>query len=251
MVRPARPSKLVVLCYHAVSETWPSELAVTPARLQSQLGRLLRRGYRVTTFGAALAAPPAGRTLVVTFDDAYRSTLTRAFPVLDGLGIPATVFVPTDFAGRPGAMSWSGIESWRDGPHAHELSCLDWDELRWLAGRGWEVGSHTRSHPRLTRLSRSAVLQELEGSRRLIEATLAAPCTSLAYPYGAADAAVVACAGAAGYRAGALLGTAPVEPGPLAWPRVAVYRPDAGWRVRAKLSPPLRRLHAVARGVPA
>lgn len=233
---------LLVLCYHAVSAAWPSELAVAPERLERQLELLVARGYRGATFGEALADPPGRRTLVVTFDDAYRSTLTHAQPILAALGLPGTMFVPTDHAGRPDPMRWPGIDHWAAGPHAHELRCLDWDELGWLRDRGWEIGSHTRSHPRLTDLPPARVAAELAGSRAAIEDRLRAPCSSLAYPYGAADAAVVEQARAAGYRAAGLLGVGREPPRPLAWPRVGVYRDDAQWRFRAKLSPRMHRL---------
>jgi peptidoglycan/xylan/chitin deacetylase (PgdA/CDA1 family) len=240
---------VLVLCYHAVSDSWPSELAVTPARLRRQLALLLRRGYRGATFAAAVSAPAHERTLAVTFDDAYGSTLTHAYPVLAELGLPATVFVPTDFAGAPGPMAWPGIDQWSHGAHADELRCLDWDELRWLAGQGWEIGSHSASHPRLTELGQAAVAGELERSRAAIEHALNRRCDSLAYPYGAADETVVACAGDAGYRAAALLGDWPGDPRPLAWPRLGVYRDDADWRFRAKLSPAIRRVHSAAQAV--
>src|SRR5690242_17980600 len=51
---------VLVLCYHAVSPVWPAALSVTPAALERQLGRLLDRGYRATTFAHALSAPPPG-----------------------------------------------------------------------------------------------------------------------------------------------------------------------------------------------
>jgi peptidoglycan/xylan/chitin deacetylase (PgdA/CDA1 family) len=240
---------VLVLCYHAVSDRWPSELAVSRARLRAQLSLLVRRGYRGATFSQALAAPPARRSLVVTFDDGYRSTLTEAYPILQQLGLPATVFVPTDHAGSSAPMSWPGIQQWAGGPHASELLCLDWDQLRWLAELGWEVGSHTRSHPRLPELAAGDAASELEGSRVAIEAELRAACPSLAYPYGAVSEDVIAWAGAAGYRYAGLLGEWPGEERALAWPRMGVYRTDASWRFRLKLSPRVRSLQAAAQGV--
>ena len=56
----------------------------------------MRRGYRGATFEDAVSAPPARRTLAVTFDDAYLSVLELGKPILDRLGLVATVFVPTD-----------------------------------------------------------------------------------------------------------------------------------------------------------
>jgi peptidoglycan/xylan/chitin deacetylase (PgdA/CDA1 family) len=46
------------------------------------------------------------RALVVTFDDGYRNVFTQAAPVLQALGIPATLFVATDFV-HGGKMLWN------------------------------------------------------------------------------------------------------------------------------------------------
>jgi peptidoglycan/xylan/chitin deacetylase (PgdA/CDA1 family) len=46
------------------------------------------------------------RAVVVTFDDGYRNVFTQAAPVLKSLGIPATLFVATDFV-QGGAMLWN------------------------------------------------------------------------------------------------------------------------------------------------
>ncbi len=226
---------VLVLCYHGVSESWPAETAVTPQRLGEQLSALLRRGWSPATFTGALTAPRERRTLAVTFDDAPRSVLTHAAPVLDRLGVPATVFVPTDFpdSGRP--MGWPGQEQWVGGEHERELECLSWEELGRLAGAGWEIGSHTRSHPRLTTLDDAALADELRGSRAECERRLGGPCRSLAYPYGDVDARVVAAARDAGYLAAATTPRWPVAPLPLQWPRVGVYRGDTARRLQARI----------------
>src|SRR5690242_13950335 len=103
---------LLVLCYHAVSERWPAPLSVAPELLTDQVGLLLRRGYRGVTFTGAVTERPTGKRLVVTFDDGYRSVVTRAKPLLDELGVPGTIFVATDYIGSDTPMSWSGIEQW-------------------------------------------------------------------------------------------------------------------------------------------
>ena len=105
-------SDVLVLCYHAVSERWPSELAVSPELLDRQLAELEGRGYRVTTFTRAVTDPPWPKTLAVTFDDAYRSTLEQAAPVLARHNAPGTVYAPTDWVGRAEPMTWPGIEEW-------------------------------------------------------------------------------------------------------------------------------------------
>ena len=128
-------SDVVVLCYHAVSPDWPAQLSVTPERFEHQLRELVGRGYRGATFTEAVTSPPHPRTLAVTFDDGMRSVLERARPVLGRLGLPATVFVPTDLVGSEGPMSWRGIEQWVDGEHGRELVPLDVARAERLAGR--------------------------------------------------------------------------------------------------------------------
>jgi peptidoglycan/xylan/chitin deacetylase (PgdA/CDA1 family) len=234
-------SDVLVLCYHAVSERWPSELAVSPELLDEQLTTLEGRGYRATTFTRAVTDPPWPRTLAVTFDDAYRSTLELAAPVLARHDAPGTVYAPTDWVGRPEPMSWPGIEEWSDGPHGHELLCLDWDGLGELKRQGWEVGSHTRSHPRLPRVDDAALERELRGSRELIAERLGG-CDSIAYPYGDSDDRVVRATAAAGYRTAGTLTGLPHVARPLSWPRVGVYPDNRPLFFRLKTSSTLRGL---------
>ena len=140
-------------------------------------------------------------------------------------------------------MSWPGIDHWSPGPHEHELRCMTWAELRGLADGGWEVGSHTRSHPRLPELDDGALDDELAGSRAVCEQNMGRPCTSLAYPYGAVDERVVEAAGRAGYDHALTLPRAIHAPRPLYWPRVGIYQVDGrqDWRWRMKVSPFVRR----------
>ena len=232
-------SDVLVICYHGVSARWPSSLAITPEQLEQQLRFLVRRGYRGATFEQAVLSPSAARTLAVTFDDGYRSVLTQALPVLDSLGLPGTVFVVTDFVGQDRAMSWPGIEEWVGTPHEDELVSLSWEELRLLRDAGWEVGSHTRSHPRLSRLHDSTLRRELHESRIASEERLGG-CTTLALPYGDGDDRVLAGAEAAGYAA---VGGLPAPGVPTAgWPRVGVYPPDSLPRFRVKVARPVRRV---------
>jgi peptidoglycan/xylan/chitin deacetylase (PgdA/CDA1 family) len=234
-------SDVLVLCYHAVSESWESELAVTPAQLDEQVGGLLARGYRPATFLEAATGPRAPLTLAVTFDDAYRSVFDLALPVLDRLGVPGSVYAPTGWIGSERPMRWEGIEEWIGTPRQQELEPMTWDDLGELAQRGWEVGSHTRSHPRLTKLDDEALAAELSESRASCAAKLGS-CTTIAYPYGDVDERVVAATAAAGYLAAGALPHEPHGDEILRWPRVGVYRWDNRWRFRLKVAPGVRRL---------
>jgi peptidoglycan/xylan/chitin deacetylase (PgdA/CDA1 family) len=239
-------SDVLVLCYHAVSPDWPADLSVTPDRFEAQLELLVGRGYVGATFEQALTDPPGKRTLALTFDDAFRSVLELALPVMQRLGLTGSVYVPTGFPGRPGPMAWEGTDRWVGGPHEHELRCLEWAELRELAEEGWEVGSHTRSHPHLTRLPDDALRDELEGSRAACEEAIGKPCRTIAYPYGDVDDRVKAAAQAAGYEAGAALPEMRLpEGGRFGWPRVGIYNGDDLRRFRLKVSPLGRRVRAL------
>jgi peptidoglycan/xylan/chitin deacetylase (PgdA/CDA1 family) len=234
----------LVLCYHAVSSDWDAELAVTPAGLAAQLELLLRRGYRGVTFSDAAAGRGGSRALAVTFDDGYRSVLDSARPILARLGIPGTVFVVTDLVGG-GAMSWPGIDRWIGSAHEPELVPMSWPELRSLAAEGWEIGSHTRTHPRLTSLDDESLDDELRTSRGVCSEEVGVECNALAYPYGADDERVAEAARGAGYGVAASLPSR-LTGSTLRWPRIGIYRRDTLPRFRLKVAPAMRRLRSGA-----
>jgi peptidoglycan/xylan/chitin deacetylase (PgdA/CDA1 family) len=238
-------SDVLTLCYHAVAERWTAPLSVTPEALESQLGLLVERGYRGATFMDAVHDPPARRTVVITFDDAYHSVIDRALPILSQFGLPATVFTVTGFADSDDPMTWPGIDGWLGGPYEPELAPMSWDELGQLAAAGWEVGSHTVTHPRLTTLDDAKLAEELTRSREVCSERTGTECRSLAFPYGDYDDRVVAATKEAGYSAAATLSARLHRPEPLRWPRVGVYHADDMHRFRAKVSPSVRRLRSM------
>jgi len=246
---------MLSLCYHAVSPDWPAALSVTPDNLERQLRHLLDRGYRGSTFTEAVQGGGED-TMAITFDDSYRSVMELGLPILERLGVPATVFVPTAWLGSGEPMDWPGVDHWKGGPHEDELLPMSAEELTRLIDAGWEIGSHTVNHPRLTELDDESLDHELVESRRACEESLGVPCTSLAYPYGDHDDRVVAATARAGYVAAGTLPGPIHDAGSLRWPRVGVYHDDRFLRFRAKVSPlvqacrasaPARRLEALAR----
>jgi peptidoglycan/xylan/chitin deacetylase (PgdA/CDA1 family) len=234
----------LVLCYHAVSESWPDELALPPTVLVEQVRRLVGRGLRPGTAADALA----GRGVVhVTFDDAY-SNVEAVLPALAELDAPVTVFACSSFAddGRPFAVPelTERTRGFRD-----EAQTMDWEKLRACASMGVEIGSHTVSHPHLTRLGDSELAIELRTSKERLEDELERPCRFLAYPYGEHDARVRAAARSAGYDGAFALRADPGDS--YAIPRVDIYRSDRRLRVSLKTSAayrPIQRLLGAFRG---
>jgi peptidoglycan/xylan/chitin deacetylase (PgdA/CDA1 family) len=237
-------SDVLALCYHAVSRDWPAGFSVPPEQIERQVAGLLERGYVGATFRDAVLSPPAARTLAVTFDDAYRSVYDNARPVLESLGVPGSVFVPTALVASERPMAWPGTDRWLGSPHENELTPMSWDELGELSELGWELGSHTRTHPRLPTLAPDAMREELEGSRADLEERIGAGCDTIAYPYGDYDPAVVAASRRAGFVAGGALAGRVRKPEAMLWPRVGIYGKDGAARFRIKASPAIRRLRA-------
>jgi peptidoglycan/xylan/chitin deacetylase (PgdA/CDA1 family) len=246
---------VLILCYHAVSEDWPTEFAVSPRRLEEQLRYFLRRGYRPTTLSAALDRQPAAKTLVVSFDDAFASVVERALPVMSVLGVPGTMYVPTEYVAGDGALEWASLERWVGTPHEHELRCMGWGGLRELAAAGWEIGSHSETHVDLTALGEVELERELSASKARCEEELQRPCRTLAYPFGSHDRRVMDAAQDAGYESATILDNhLSIPPDSLVRPgrpvqrygllREGVYRYDSTARLWAKTWAPARRARA-------
>lgn len=187
-----------VLMYHRVvpCERF-DQLSVTPARFEQQM-QWLARSCQVVSLADAVAqlqaARPARPCVAITFDDGYRDNLVHALPVLQRLGLPATVFVTTAFCDQ--AMRHPRYPS-EDG-QLH----LDWHEVRALAAApGITIGSHTLTHPYLQRVSPEQARAEIADSRRRIEQQIGRPVEFFCYPSGDVGPRELAGASAAGYRA--------------------------------------------------
>jgi peptidoglycan/xylan/chitin deacetylase (PgdA/CDA1 family) len=127
---------------------------------------------------AALPANP----VVITFDDGFEGNLNHAAPLLAERGMSATVFVVTDWVGRPGMMSWA--------------------QLREARAAGIDIQSHTASHAMLSTLTATETSAELESSRIALEQALGSRVAHVALPHGDWNAHYSAAAQAAGYLSG-------------------------------------------------
>jgi peptidoglycan/xylan/chitin deacetylase (PgdA/CDA1 family) len=154
------------------------------------------------------------------------------------------VFVPTAFMDERRPLVWPGLDHWAQTPSAPELQGMCWDDLAQLTAKGWEIGSHTCTHRRLTTLSDDDVRAELEQSRSRCEERLGDSCTSVAYPYGDEDERVAEIAASVGYVAGGRLSSSLAQSSPLRWPRVGVYHRDDRWRFALKANSAMRRARA-------
>ena len=127
--------------------TWQVDTSVTPERLREQLLLLQSKGYRGVTLSEALRTPKRRKVMVATFDDAHISVYTLAKPILEELGVPGTIFVPTDYPDSGRRMAWKGYDMWVGTPHEQELACMSRTSCARSRTPGWEIGSHTCAHP--------------------------------------------------------------------------------------------------------
>jgi peptidoglycan/xylan/chitin deacetylase (PgdA/CDA1 family) len=222
----------VVLCYHAVSDTWEHLLSVRPRAFERQLKLMRARGYVAAPAAGILAG--RGRLFHVTFDDALRS-VSNAVPILERLRVPATVFACTAFAENGRALDVPELAREASAQPA-ELATMGWEELAALAEHGVEIGSHTKTHPHLRALSDLELRAELGGSRERLEDVLGRRCRFLAFPYGEHDERVRAAARASGYDAAFALPGRSQLWDPFALPRIGIWRQTGLARALLKTS---------------
>lgn len=170
-----------VLTYHSIDESG-SVVSTAPEVFRRQMRFLSENRYRVVSLGELtdlLLAhkTPLPKTVALTFDDGFRNFFFEAFPELENYGFGATVFLVTDFCGKHN--DWAGNPK-----QLPRSELLDWGEIEELSEKGIEFGSHTRTHPNLSKIKPDEIKKEISESRYEIEDRLAKKVTSFAYPFG-------------------------------------------------------------------
>lgn len=184
---------------------------------------------------AAVRAAPPGEVEVPVGNRRLRLEL-------DGEGSRAeaheTLFDACAAERRPEAMAEAAIAALGEAPLPDGLY-LRAADLESVAALGAEVGSHGRTHARLTALANDALAAELAGSRSELEGVVGVPVATLAYPYGDRSSVgprVFHAAAEAGYEVAFTGLTAAVRPGAdaMSLPRVPVHCGDWPHRFAGK-----------------
>jgi peptidoglycan/xylan/chitin deacetylase (PgdA/CDA1 family) len=159
------------------------DLYVTPGRFAAHIAYLARHGYHVVTLqqvwdhwhdGPRLPSKP----VVVSFDDGSRGWYTHAYPALRRHGWVGTMNL---------ALS-----------HLNRVDI----RVRWvrrLIAAGWQLDSHTLTHPDLSLLDGRDLRREVAGSRARLRRLFGVPVNFFCYPAGRYDARVIAEVRRAGY----------------------------------------------------
>jgi peptidoglycan/xylan/chitin deacetylase (PgdA/CDA1 family) len=161
----------VILMYHRFGEDSFPSTNVRLTQFEEHLEVLSQGDYTVLPLDDIVARLQSGtplpdRTVGITIDDAYLSVYDEAFPRLQAYGFTATVFVATQPVDR-------GLRGY-----------MSWDQLRELQAAGFGIGSQTRTHPHMHRLSADKNREELDVSNSRFIVELGMRPDLFAYPYG-------------------------------------------------------------------
>ncbi len=179
-----RIPRIRVLLYHRIlskaSERDTANIGVNKDSFRKQIELLDRWGYTAITFSdfahflnGELDLPK--KPVIITFDDTYKDMYDHGFPILLKYGMKAVVFVVADK---------SIISSVWDEGVGEVFELLGQHEILEMHSAGFEIGSHTLSHSRLTLVNLEIAREEIERSRMILETLLNAPVKSFAYPFG-------------------------------------------------------------------
>jgi peptidoglycan/xylan/chitin deacetylase (PgdA/CDA1 family) len=234
-----QPRPLRVLAFHAIRDLAGvpvlESYGIPPDLFRRHLDRLRRAGFQFVDANEFLRflhgqGGLPRRPLLLTFDDGYTGMLDIVLPILEEKGIPAVMFA---VSGRLG-----GVNQWEETTGAPPLLLLDADGLRKLAESGIEIGAHSRTHCRLTRVSDDELAEEIAGSVADLEQLGLKRPRLFAYPYGEVDPRVCLAVQEVGLQAAFTVNPGCVHRGQDVYqiPRIEILRRDVGWRFWWKIA---------------
>ena len=176
----------ILMFHHIAVSPVDSIYYVSPDKFEDEIRLLHNWEYTpITTsmladaINKGTSLPP--RPIILTFDDANEDNYTNAFPIMKKYGMTGVLYLPYDYIGGNGYLTV--------------------DQVKEMAAAGWEVGSHSLTHPNLTVLDPARLRAEIVDSRKKLEKLLGLPILTFAYPFGKVGTASVDYVKFAGYIA--------------------------------------------------
>lgn len=219
---------MAILAFHNISKSFSIGVNnYKPNKLKELCDHLKGMNYVFVSLEDYLKNSGDNRLISLTFDDGLKSFLKNAYPILNSMNIPSTLFIPTYYIGKKNSWDYS---SWVS-PEEHLMA----DDVKKLSRAGVEIGSHGHSHISLAHLSDRYLKIELEKSKKILEDVTAKPVKYISYPFGRFNGNVEAMAFDAGYHRGLSLAMSPGSNAGFTLPRPAVYCWDTNYSIRAKI----------------
>jgi peptidoglycan/xylan/chitin deacetylase (PgdA/CDA1 family) len=116
------------------------------------------------------------KPIIITFDDGYLDTYEIAYPIMKEFGFRGVVFVLGDRNIKINA--WDSNEGFDPAPLMEDYQIVE------MHADGFEIGSHSMTHPELPTLSKDDAWEEISRSRIVLEILLNTQVHSFSYPYG-------------------------------------------------------------------
>jgi len=198
-----------ILMYHHIrdyideNDKIGTNLSVSPGKFASQLDLIQSRGYTTTTFQEVARGQIPAKPIILTFDDGYLNFYQNAFPELRKRDMSAVSYVISGFNGE---------------------DYMGESEIKEIDGAGFEIGSHSISHPDLTMITQEKARREILESKSNLENLIGHKVISFCYPAGKENTEVVSLVKEAGYSYATTTksGMANTQDGPLLLKRYRV-----------------------------
>jgi len=169
-----------ILVYHKIN-TYQGKglrsLYVNPRTFNNQMNYLYRRGYRTIPLSELVdiishKKPIPKKVFVLTFDDGYEDNYINAYGILKKYNFRGTIFLTAGYIGKE--FSYPGQP-----PEKH----LNIEQIK-MAKDVYDYGSHTVSHPNLTKLTEEEIIYEITESKKIIQRITNQPINLFCYPFG-------------------------------------------------------------------
>ena len=176
-----------VLMYHKIPSNEiqsQHKIFVTTENFKKHLSFFKKRGFKTVTF-SELALYRKGqlsfksfpkKPLILTFDDGYVDNLENASPLLKQFGFRAQIFLLANSQIKSNQWDSSLTEP------LHEI-VSGTERLKWKQS-AFEVGSHGFSHQKITDMSSTEIIEELEKSKQQLEKEFNTEINVYAFTYG-------------------------------------------------------------------
>jgi peptidoglycan/xylan/chitin deacetylase (PgdA/CDA1 family) len=173
-----------IFMYHHIQDVAGSansterNLSLSPKKFREEMKYLSDSGYAAATLAELFNDVPEKR-VVLTFDDGYQDLVDNALPAMKEFGFRGVVFVIADNIGKPGYVTWG--------------------ELKQLKELGWEIGSHSLTHPDLERELEAVQMKQIYDSKKILEEKLGVKVDYFCYPAGKYNETTISLLKEAGY----------------------------------------------------